>query len=193
MWKQEAGLPIEEVADAGPAVEPTYETWYGVPTMPRVNLAHPPTRAYMLQALTGWVRDYGDYGWRLDVARYVDPDVWRDLRRVLREVRPDAYLLGEVMGDAGRWLQGDAFDASMNYPLRELALRFFATGAIDGREVADGLARMWARGAWPVAQAAHNLIGSHDTPRFLTLAGGELWRSRLAVVLQMTFPGAPGL
>ena len=57
----------------------------------------------------------------------------------------------------------------------------------------DGLARLWARHAWPVMQAAHNLIGSHDTPRFLTLAGGELWRLRLAVVLQMTFPGAPGL
>ena len=193
VWQEETGLPVEEAAGAGPAVEPTYEAWYGVPTMPRVNLAHPPARSYMLQALTGWVRDYGVDGWRLDVARYVDPDVWRDLRRVLREVRPDAYLLGEVMGDAGRWLQGDAFDASMNYPLRELALRFFATGSIDGREVADGLARMWARGAWPVTQAAHNLIGSHDTPRFLTLAGGELWRLRLAVVLQMTFPGAPGL
>ena len=59
--------------------------------------------------------------------------------------------------------------------------------------VMDGLARLWARHAWPVMQAAHNLIGSHDTPRFLTLAGGELWRLRLAVVLQMTFPGAPGL
>ena len=193
VWRRETGLPVEEAADAGPAVEPTYEAWYGVPTMLRVNLAHPPARAYMLQALAGWVTDYGIDGWRLDVARYVDPDVWRDLRRVLREVRPDTYLLGEVMGDAGCWLQGDAFDASMNYPLRELALRFFATGAIDGREVADGLARMWARGAWPVTQAAHNLIGSHDTPRFLTLAGGELWRLRLAVVLQMTFPGAPGL
>ena len=193
VWQRETGLPVEEAADAGPVVEPTYEAWYGVPTMPRVNLAHPPARSYMLQALTGWVRDYGVDGWRLDVARYVDPDVWRDLRRVLREVRPDTYLLAEVMGDAGAWLQGDAFDASMNYPLRELALRFLATGAIDGREVMDGLARLWARHAWPVMQAAHNLIGSHDTPRFLTLAGGELWRLRLAVVLQMTFPGAPGL
>ena len=193
VWQKETGLPVEEVADAGrrsgahlrgvvrgadhAAREP------GPSAGPRLHAAG----AHRLGA------DYGVDGWRLDVARYVDPDVWRDLRRVLREVRPDAYLLGEVMGDAGRWLQGDAFDASMNYPLRELALRFFATGAIDGREVADGLARMWARGAWPVTQAAHNLIGSHDTPRFLTLAGGELWRLRLAVVLQMTFPGAPGL
>ena len=136
-----------------------------MPAMPRVNLANPQARAYMLQALAGWVRDYGVDGWRLDVARYVDPDVWRDLRRALREIRADTYLLAEVMGDAGAWLQGDAFDASMNYPLRELALRFLATGAIDGREVLDGLARLSARHAWPVMQAAHNLVGSHDTPR----------------------------
>ena len=193
VWRRETGLPIEEAADAGPAVEPTYEAWYGVPTMPRVNLANPQARSYLLQALTGWIRDYGIDGWRLDVARYVDPDVWRDLRPMVRAVKPDTYLLGEVMGDASVWLQGDAFDASMNYPLRELAVRFFAAGTIDGRQLADGLARLWAGCAWPVAQAAHNLIGSHDTPRFLTLAGGEVWRLRLAVVLQMTFPGAPGL
>ncbi len=94
VWQEETGLPVEEVADAGPAVEPTYEAWYGVPTMPRVNLAYPPARSYMLQALTCWVRDYGVDGWRLDVARYVDPDVWRDLRRVLREVRPGPVCSG---------------------------------------------------------------------------------------------------
>ena len=175
VWRRETGLPVEEAADAGPAVEPTYEAWYGVPTMPRVNLAHPPARAYMLQALAGWVTDYGIDGWRLDVARYVQPDVWRDLRRVLREVRPDTYLLGEVMGDAGCWLQGDAFDASMNYPLRELALRFFVTGAIDGREVADGLARRVAGDAGraqPDRQPRHAALPHPGGRRALAPAAG---------------------
>ncbi len=41
--------------------------------------------------------------------------------------------------------------------------------------------------------ANQNLVGSHDTPRFLSMAGGDVWRLRLATVLQMTFPGAPGI
>jgi glycosidase len=57
----------------------------------------------------------------------------------------------------------------------------------------DFWARLWAQYCWPVTLANQNLIGSHDTPRFLTLAGGQEWRLRLALVLAMTFPGAPGV
>jgi glycosidase len=91
------------------------------------------------------------------------------------------------------WLQGDRFDATMNYTFREICLRFFARGEIDGSEATDGLSRLWAQYAWPVTLANQNLIGSHDTARFLTASGGEEWRLRLATILQLTYPGAPGL
>ena len=193
VWTEEAGLEIETVSDEGPQVEPTYDAWFGVPTMPRINLAHPPARRFMLEVAAAWVRETGIDGWRMDVARYVDFDFWVDFRRVVREANPEAYLLGEFMGDAGAWLQGDRFDATMNYTFCDIAVRFLARSEIDAAAATDALARLWAQYAWPVTLANQNLLGSHDRPRFLTVAGGEVWRLRLATVLQMTFPGAPGI
>jgi cyclomaltodextrinase / maltogenic alpha-amylase / neopullulanase len=193
VWADETGLQLDYVNDAGPAVETTYESWYGVASMPRVNLADAEARNYMLEVAADWVRDSGIDGWRMDVARYVDPDFWNDFRRAVKAVNPAAYLLGEFMGDVGPWLQGDRFDATMNYTFRDVALRFLAREEIDGAGAVDALSRLWAQYAWPVTLANQNLIGSHDTPRFLSLAGEKLWRLRLATVLQMTFPGAPGI
>ncbi|MEX0698250.1 MAG: glycoside hydrolase family 13 protein [Acidimicrobiia bacterium] len=193
VWSEQTGLDLDYVDDPGPPLETTYESWYGVPTMPRINLADPQARHYMLEVATDWVGDAGIDGWRMDVARYVDPDFWVDFRRAVKSVNPGAYLVGEFMGDVGRWLQGDCFDATMNYTFRDIALRFLAREEIDAAGALDGLARLWAQYAWPVTLANQNLIGSHDTPRFLSVAGNKTWRLRLATILQMTYPGAPGL
>lgn len=193
VWEEQVGVPVEVVDGPGRAVEPTYEAWYSVPTMPRVNLANPEARAYMLGVAAHWVAEHGIDGWRMDVARYVDPDFWNDFRRVVKAADPEAYLLCEVMGDAGDWLQGDRFDATMNYTFRDLALRFFARDEIDGAALLDDAARLIAQYPWAVTLVNQNLIGSHDTPRFLSEAGGDVWRLRLATVFQLTFPGAPGI
>jgi glycosidase len=193
VWAEQSGLAVEHVLDRGLAVEPTYESWYGVATMPRINLANPEPRHYMLEVATEWPRLAGIDGWRMDVARYVDSDFWVDFRKAVKDSNPESYLIGEFMGDAGAWLQGDRFDATMNYTFRDICLRFLARNEIGAEEAADDLARLWAQYAWPVTLANQNLIGSHDTPRFLSLAGGKEWRLRLALVLSFTFPGAPGV
>ncbi len=193
VWAGQAGLELDYVDDEGPAVEPTYDTWYGVATMPRVNLANPEARAYMLEVAEKWLLDPGIDGWRMDVARYVDHDFWPEFRQVARKARSDAYLIGEFLGDASIWLQGDQFDATMNYSFRDLCIAFLATEQIDGTEASARFARLWAQYPWTVSLANQNLIGSHDTARFLTVAGDEAWRLRLAALLQLTFPGAPGL
>lgn len=192
-WEEEIGVTVEIADGPGPPVEASYETWYSVPTMPRVDVSHPEARAYMLDVARHWTHRLGIDGWRMDVARYVDPDFWGDFRTTVREANPDAYLLGEVMGDGSAWLQGDRFDAVMGYTFRSLALRFFARDEIDGAGLLDGANRLAHLYASDVALASHNLLSSHDTPRFLHLAGEEEWRLHLATVFQLTFPGAPGL
>lgn len=192
-WSEQLGLPLVEAEGPGPEVEPTYQAWYGTPTMPRVDLAHPAARRYMLDVARYWVETAGIDGWRMDVARYVDFDFWRDFRQAVKSVDPDCYLVAELMGDASQWLQGDRFDATMNYTFRSLCLGFFARDDLDGPGLMDGAARLLAGYAEPVTAVNHNLIGSHDVPRFLTEAGGEQWRIRLATIFQLTFPGAPGI
>jgi glycosidase len=192
-WEEETGIPVIEVEGEGPAVDPTYEAWYGVATMPRLALDHSEARRYVLGVARHWLAEFDVDGWRMDVARYVDPGFWPEFRAACRAVKPDAYLLAEVVGDASPWLRGDAFDATMNYTFRSIALGFLARDEMDGAEFLDHCARLYGRHPLAVTLANHNLIGSHDTARFRTMAGGELWRTELATVFQMTFPGAPGI
>jgi glycosidase len=192
-WESEAGVPVEMVEGEGPALETTYEAWYGVPTMPRIDLSNDGARAYVLDVARHWLSEFDIDGWRMDVARYVDPDFWPDFRKACREVKPDAYLLAEVMGDVSDWLRGDSFDATMNYTFRSLALGFFATGDMDGITLLDHCTRLYGRHSFATTLVNHNLLGSHDTPRFRTEAGGDLWRLELATVFQLLFPGAPGI
>lgn len=188
-----AGLSIEERTDHGPPVEPTYRAWYGVPTMPQINLDHPAARDYFLDIAGYWMREFEIDGWRMDVAREPSHDFWREARLAIRAVNPDAYLLAEIWGDTSDWLQGDQFDATMNYTFRDLCVGYFATGTLDTNAMVDGIHAMLAMYPQPVTDVSHNLIGSHDVERFVHLAEGNVDALRLATFLQLTMPGAPGL
>jgi neopullulanase len=170
-----------------------YESWYGVPSMPRLNLANPETRQYFLDVAAYWITEYGIDGYRMDVARYVDDDFWPDFRAVVKEANPDAYLLAEIMGGASPWLQGDRFDATMNYTFRELCVDYFATGESTTEQFVDGYSRMQAMYPPRVADVNQNLLSSHDKERFLHLAAEDPIRVRLAMAFQLLAQGAPGL
>ena len=187
------GIPVEEVAGEGPAVEPTYKAWYEVPNMPSINLADPGARRYFLDVAAHWVREFDIDGWRMDVAREVERSFWVDCRRVVREVKPDVYLLAEIWGDTSAWLQGDAFDATMNYTFRDLCVGYFASEDLEQDAFLDGLERMLAMYAGAVTHLNQNLLSSHDVERFLHMAGEDRDRLALATVFQLTFPGAPGV
>ena len=61
-----------------------------------------------------WIEEADIDGWRLDVANEISPLFWRTFRKAVKGVK-DAYILGEVWHDSNPWLQGDQFDAVMNY------------------------------------------------------------------------------
>ncbi len=188
-----AGLPVVERTDDGPTVETSYEAWYGVVNMPKINLSNPETRAYFLDVARYWLREFDIDGWRMDVARHVTPDFWPEFRRATKSVKPDCYLLAEIWGDASPWLQGDMFDATMNYTFRDLCLDYFARDALTTADFLDGVTRMQAMYAPPVTAVSHNLFSSHDTERFLRMAGEDPRRLRLATLFQLSIPGAPGI
>ncbi len=156
-----------------------------------------------------WIR-FGADGWRLDVPDEIDDDeFWREFRRRVKAVNPEAYIVAEIWRLDPDVLRGDMYDALMNYPLGAAALSFAGTGHID-RAVADTHAGVGAFvhdddgpafvrrlaeaiDAYPpeVAAAQLNLIDSHDTPRALTICSGDTASMRLATLVQMTVPGAP--
>ncbi|HTE52679.1 MAG TPA: glycoside hydrolase family 13 protein [Kofleriaceae bacterium] len=189
---RESGMPLVELAGDGPAVETTYDTYNGVPGMPRIDLSCPAARSYFLAVARRWVAELDIDGWCMDVPRYVDPDFWPELRRAVREVKPDAYLLADVVGDGSPWLQGDAFDAIHDFALRE-AILDFARDRISGIALADRLLRLAAAAPAGMADVTHALLGGQDVARLRHEVGGRAGRARLATALQFAVPGLVGL
>jgi neopullulanase len=184
-----------------------YTAWWDLPPLPKLAVDEPHVRGMILDVAEHWLR-FGIDGWRLDVAEEIDAGFWREFRQRCRAARPDAYLVAEIWGFSPEWLQGDTFDALMNYPLTEAILGFAAQDRLDASaplpEAYVGKLRpttgleLWTHitdlsdvYGPSVLSAQLNLLGSHDTPRLRTLCGGDLDAVRLAMLLQMTLPGAP--
>ncbi|WP_168119493.1 glycoside hydrolase family 13 protein [Paenibacillus sp. HB172176] len=167
-----------------------YATFAFEPIMPKLNTENPEVKSYLLNAARYWIEKVGIDGWRLDVANEVDHAFWREFRMMVKEVNPEVYILGEIWHDSMMWLQGDQFDAVMNYPFTEAVLSFFARGEIDAARFAELLGEQLAAYPQQVTETAFNLLGSHDTPRLLTVSGENVHRMKLAALFQLTYPGA---
>lgn len=181
---------------------PNYETFAKAEAhMPKLNMDHPETADYMIDVAKYWIRETKIDGWRLDVANEVNPAFWSRFRQELKSEYPEILLIGEIMHASGPWLRGDQFDGGMNYVLRDAVLEFFAEQSTGPDRFMEQVLHQEALYNDQANSAMFQLIGSHDTLRFLTACkeGGRGWdrestaiqRMRLAVFFQMTYIGIP--
>ncbi|ASA20098.1 glycoside hydrolase family 13 protein [Paenibacillus donghaensis] len=170
---------------------PTYDAFAFEPLMPKLNTENPEVKQYLLEIAEYWIRETGIDGWRLDVANEVDHEFWRDFRKVVKRANPQAYILGEIWHESAPWLEGDKFDAVMNYPFTDAVLDFFVNDSLDAEGFANSIGKQLSRYPLQASEVAFNLLDSHDTPRLLTLAGGDKKKLKLAALFQFTFMGTP--
>jgi len=187
-----------------------YRAWWNLPALPKFNTSTPAVRKFIFDVAKHWVT-FGIDGWRLDVPGEIDDDsFWQEFRYRVRQANPQAYIVGEIWHEAQRWLQGDQFDAVMNYLLTAAALSFCAGPHLDINIVqqagglkdrvhrymdavgfANEVDRILNLYKPEITRAQLNLLDSHDTPRFLSCAGGDKNSLKLAWLFIMTIPGAP--
>lgn len=147
---------------------------------------------------------------------------WKDFRKAVKGANPNAIILAEHYGDPNQWLQGDEWDTVMNYDAFMEPLTWFLTGmekhsdAYDGgllgnaQSFVDAMRYHMAAFSTPSLFTAMNELSNHDHSRFLTRTNHVVGRIggkspedaergvdkavlREAVVIQMTWPGAPTL
>lgn len=186
---------------------PGYDAWVGLHALPNLNTDNPEVREYIMRVGEHWVRR-GIDGWRLDVPFEIRTEgFWAEFRTRIKAINPEAYIVGEVWGDSRQWLQGDQFDATMNYLFTEAALAFAGRDhviedagehrdyspwpGIDATTYASRIEHVLALYDWNVNLVQLNLLDSHDTARALTLFGGDRRSLELAMLLMVAFPGAP--
>ena len=197
-----------------------YECWLGVRSLPKLNYRSPRLREAIYAGpdavFRRWLRPpYAADGWRVDVANMLGrhgsdqlgAEVARGIRQAVKAENPDAYLLGENFFDATAQLQGDGWDASMNYAGFTMPLWYWLRGfTVDqhseprqlvapGRWPTQALVDAWAAYRapipWTIAAQQFNLVDSHDTPRIKTIVGGDARLHRLAAGVLLTYLGVP--
>ena len=174
-------------------VEPCgYRTFGHEAYMPKLNLKNPDCAAYFLNVGEYWLKTCGIDGWRLDVSPEVWPDFWRQFRAMMKRVNPESLMVAECWDDSREWLtQGDMFDATMHYVLSRNVWKRFARHTLSLSEfdaAINGAAMLYPQRTQDVLWT---FLGSHDTERMLTRAGGDERMLRGASFFQFTFMGAP--
>ena len=202
-----------------------YDAWWGIDTLPAVNENADAYREFIIRGedsiIRHWLRCGAD-GWRLDVADELPDDFIEEIRAVMEQEKPDSFLLGEVWEDGSnkiaysrrrRYLLGRETHGLMNYPLRTATLDYIRGGSAAAfRDTMEEQRENYPPAAF---HSGLNILGTHDTPRILTLLGADaipnskearaayhlspenrqlaVRRLTLAAMLLYTFPGSPTL
>ncbi len=169
----------------------SYRTFGSVKAMPKLNTGNPAVIRYFADVTLRWMRDYGVDGWRLDVSDEISHRFLRHFREAVLAERPDAIVIGEDWHRAARYLNGDEYDGVMNYSLTKALLDLLAFGTVDASAFRDRLVRLYHTYSLPATWKMLNLLGSHDTHRFLTRVEGDARKLRFALAALFFYPGIP--
>ena len=161
-----------------------YTGWYGVKELPELkqdeNGISEGPKNYIFEITKRWMDPNNDGntgdgidGWRLDVAFMIKHNFWKDWRKHVKSINPDAYITAEIIDSIQEikpYLEGDEFDAVMNYNFAFICSEFFIN---DKTRISvskfDTLLRE-LRNAFPdnINYVMQNLFDSHDTNRLLS-------------------------
>ncbi|MBE6977518.1 MAG: glycoside hydrolase family 13 protein [Ruminococcaceae bacterium] len=203
----------------------SYTCWWNFDTLPTVNKLHPDFIRYIItdddSVVAHWLA-LGADGFRLDVVDELPDAFVKLLKQRIRQIKPDALLIGEVWEDASnkiaygvrrRYFADGILDSAMNYPWRQALLNYLRYQD-DGRGLRNAVMTIAENYPPQVLLCNMNLLGTHDTVRiltalvddfqgsrqeqacrFLTQAQMTLAKERLlmASFLQFMLPGAPSI
>ncbi|EEY8189066.1 glycoside hydrolase family 13 protein, partial [Escherichia coli] len=168
-----------------------YETFGNVIEMPKLNTENEECREYLLSIVRYWTQNFDIDGWRLDVANEVDHHFWRDFRKVIKDIKPECYILGEIWHEGTPWLRGDQFDSLMNYPLTYGIIDYFALQDTTKQEFMTSVTRSYLCYPKNITEVMFNLLDSHDTARILSVCLNDKRKVKLAYLFMLTQAGSP--
>ncbi|MDE5897934.1 MAG: glycoside hydrolase family 13 protein [Treponemataceae bacterium] len=157
--------------------------------MPKLNTNNPEVADYFLEICRRWVSVWRIDGIRFDVGNEVAHSFIRHLRRGLKPLNPDLFLLGEIWHDSVQWLQGDEYDSVMNYPFIQAVDRFFSTESLPAQELHFALNRVLSMYSEQVSKVLFNFLDTHDTDRAASCCADRA-QFLQKLVLLLSMPGS---
>lgn len=170
----------------------SYDNWGGYNLLVKLNQRNPAVKDYICDVIRFWVKEFDVDGIRLDAADVLDFDFMKALRGVANEVKPDFWLMGEVIhGDYSRWVNEGTLHSVTNYHLHKALY----SGHNDHNyfEIAHTVKRLYEMGGSnPNGFKLYNFVDNHDVERIYTKLNNKAHYTPVHILLY-TLPGIPSV
>ncbi len=170
----------------------SYQNWGGYNLLIKLNQQNPAVRDYICDVIRFWAREFDIDGIRLDAADVMEFDYMRAFRQVAEEVKPDFWLMGEVIhGDYTRWVNENTLHSVTNYHLHKALY----SGHNDHNffEIAHTVKRLYGMGGnRPDGLKLYNFVDNHDVERIYTKLTNKAHFVPVHILLY-TLPGVPSI
>ena len=167
-----------------------YEGWEGHYELVKLNLQNPAVVQHIFDCIAGWVREFDIDGLRLDVAYSLPPEFLRQLRAFCDSLKPDFFLVGELMhGDYNQRVADDMMHSCTNYECYKGL--YSSLNSMNLFEITHSLMRQFGPEPWTLYKGKHLLsfVDNHDVTRAASILTNP---KHLPLLYGMLF-GMPGI
>lgn len=167
-----------------------YEGWEGNYDLVKLNLQNPEVVEHIFGAVRYWVEEFGIDGLRLDVAYCLAENFVRGLRSFTEQLKPDFFLLGEMLhGDYNRLMNDQMLHSATNYECYKGLFSSF--NSMNMFEINHSLLRQFGEENWTLYRGRHlfSFVDNHDVTRIASNLTNE---KHLPLIYALCF-GMPGI
>lgn len=167
-----------------------YEGWEGNYDLVKLNLCHPDVKQHIFDSIRSWVEKFDIDGLRLDVAYCLDENFVRELRAFCDSLKPDFFLVGEMLhGDYNRLMNDSMLHSATNYECYKGLFSSF--NSMNMFEIIHSLLRQFGPENWTLYRGKHLLcfVDNHDVSRIASNLTNE---QHLPLIYALCF-GMPGI
>ena len=170
----------------------SYENWGGYNLLVKLNQHNPAVKDYICDVIRFWVSEFDIDGIRLDAADVLDFGYMQALRAVANEVKPEFWLMGEVIhGDYTRWVNEGTLHSVTNYHLHKAL--YSGNNDHNFFEIAHTVKRLYDMGGnRPGGLKLYNFVDNHDVERIYTKLNNKA-HFGIVHILEYTLPGVPSI
>ena len=167
-----------------------YEGWEGNYDLVKLNLCHPDVKQHIFDSIRSWVEEFDIDGLRLDAAYCLDENFVRELRAFCDSLKPDFFLVGEMLhGDYNRLMNDSMLHSATNYECYKGLFSSF--NSMNMFEIIHSLLRQFGPENWTLYRGKHLLcfVDNHDVSRIASNLTNE---QHLPLIYALCF-GMPGI
>ena len=165
----------------------SYDNWGGYNLLVKLNQSNPEVQNYICDVIRFWVSEFDIDGIRLDAADVLDFNYMQCMRRVANEIKPDFWLMGEVIhGDYNRWANADTLHSVTNYHLHKAL--YSGHNDYNYFEIAHTVKRLNDMGGLKL----YNFVDNHDVERIYSKLINKNHFPPVHILLY-TLPGIPSI